>query len=188
MMRNLVNGAVGGALATAVYSAILMAGDKAGLVEGRRNRRPTRAARGMRGTRAMRRRQALGRANRPAPGESALGTIAHYAFGATCGSVLGLLSAGQRVPTPIGAAYGLAVWYLGYQKLAPSVGACPTASEDGAARQALLLAGHLLWGASLTLVMNRLRFDRTALTAELPARTRELQRGRTPSPQPTPLL
>jgi hypothetical protein len=192
MMRNLVNGAVGGALATAVYSAVLMAGDKAGLLEDRRPRRLARAS--MRRSRGQGRGQGRRNRARPglspgvSPGESVVDTIAHYAFGAGCGSILGLLSTGQRVPAPIGAAYGLAVWYLGYQKLAPSVGACPPAGEDRAGRQALLLAGHLLWGASLTVVMNRLRFDKTAMTSGLPVRNRELQRNRTPSRQPAPLL
>ncbi|GAA0389571.1 hypothetical protein GCM10009530_45860 [Microbispora corallina] len=165
MMRNLVNGAVGGALATAVYSAVLMAGEKAGLLEERPPRRFVRSMLpGRRGA---------------GPAESVLATIAHYAFGAACGSAFGLLSAGQRVPLPMGAAYGLAVWYLGYQGMAPSVGAFPPATEDRAGRQATLLAGHLVWGVSLALAVNRLRFEKAPLTTP-PVRTRRLHAPKIP--------
>ncbi|MEW9533562.1 DUF6789 family protein [Microbispora sp. NPDC049125] len=169
MMRNVVNGAVGGALATAVYSAVLMAGDRAGLI---REKPPRRVARTV----------MSGRSSRPVPGENIVGTIAHYAFGAGCGSVLGLLSAGQRLPAPIGAAYGLVVWYLGHQGLAPAVGAYPPASRDSRGRQAVLVAGHLVWGTSLAIALNRLRIEKMAVGTGQPAR--DVRRHRTPSPQP----
>src|SRR5690242_1472705 len=63
MMRNLVNGAVGGALATAVYSAMLMAADRAGLLEEPPPRRFARLN--------------LPGRDKPRRGENVLGTIAH---------------------------------------------------------------------------------------------------------------
>ncbi|WP_169947932.1 DUF6789 family protein [Microbispora sp. H11081] len=170
MMRNLVNGAVGGALATAVYSAMLMAADRAGVLEEPPPRRFARLT-------------FPGR-EKPRRGENVLGTIAHFAFGSSCGSVLGLLSAGQRVPVPIGTAYGLLVWYFGCQGMAPSIGVHPPVPKDRVGRQAALLAGHLLWGTALALALNRLRTTEKALTAELTPRVREQVRRVMPAPQP----
>ncbi|MEU8193692.1 hypothetical protein AB0C10_07910 [Microbispora amethystogenes] len=172
MMRNLVNGAVGGALATAVYSAMLMAADRAGLLEEPPPRRFARVT-------------LPGRGSRPKPGESVLSTIAHYAFGSSCGTVLGLLSAGQRVPVPIGTAYGLLVWHFGCRGLAPAIGAYPPLPKDRPGRQATLLAGHLLWGTALVLALNRLRAERAPLTTELAPRLREeVRRPVIPAPEP----
>ncbi|MEU7941526.1 DUF6789 family protein [Microbispora bryophytorum] len=172
MMRNLVNGAVGGALATAVYSAMLMAADRAGLLEEPPPRRFARLT--------------LSGRDKPRRGENVLGTIAHFAFGSSCGSMLGLLSAGQRVPVPIGTAYGLLVWYFGYQGLAPSIGAYPPLPKDRAGRQAALLAGHLLWGTALALALNRLRSEKAPMTAGLAPRAREQVRRIMPTPEPVP--
>ncbi|MBP2703072.1 hypothetical protein JOL79_04555 [Microbispora sp. RL4-1S] len=165
MMRNLVNGAVGGALATAAYSAVLMAADRAGLLDDRPAGR--RSQMGLRLRRARSRRD-----------DGALAAIGHYAFGAACGSALGLLSAGQRIPLPIGPAYGAAVWYLGFRGSAPAVGAVRPDCADRAGRQALLLVGHLMWGTALTVTLNRLRPEK------IPAIRAEVRTPRTPAPQP----
>ncbi|WP_187280656.1 DUF6789 family protein [Microbispora sp. CSR-4] len=170
MMRNLVNGAVGGALATAVYSAMLMAADRAGLLEEPPPRRFARLS--------------LSGRDKPRRGENVLGTIAHFAFGSSCGSVLGLLSAGQRVPVPIGTAYGLLVWYFGYQGMAPSIGAYPPVPKDRPGRQAALLAGHLLWGTALAFALNRLRTEKGQMAAELAPGMREQVRRVMPTPEP----
>lgn len=143
MMRNLVNGAIGGGLATVVYSAMSMAGDRAGLLE------PEPAGRigGIK----------LPGRPRPSSGDGMLKTISHFVSGAASGALLGLLSTGQRLPVPLGAAYGLAVWYAGSRGLTPAIGPLPPASETRMSRHALPVASHLLWGATLVLALNRLR-------------------------------
>ncbi|ADG89348.1 hypothetical protein TBS_33840 [Thermobispora bispora] len=133
MMRYLVNGALGGALATAVYNAMAIAGDRASML--RRAGRPRR---------------------RTAAEEDALDAIIQYAFGAGSGALLGLLSAGRRLPLPVGAAYGIAVWLAALRRRVTGIGAFP-AAPDGPGRLALPLAGHLLWGTALTIALNRLR-------------------------------
>ncbi|GAA4594467.1 hypothetical protein GCM10023194_61450 [Planotetraspora phitsanulokensis] len=172
MTRNMVNGAVGGALATAVYSAILMAGERAGLLGHPPPKRVMRVV-------------LPGSRHRPKPGEGALATIGHFAYGSTAGAALGLLFRGQRVPLPVGAAYGLAVWYASFQHMMPRLGTYPPASRDSPGRQALLALGHMVYGTSLAISMNRLRSDRTPGARILPSEHPERSKFLTP-PQPVP--
>ncbi|WP_433500160.1 DUF6789 family protein [Sphaerimonospora sp. CA-214678] len=157
MMRNVMNGAIGGGLATAVYSAMSMAGDRAGLL----GPQPPKQIAGI---------TLPGRPRRTS-GDSVLGTISHFVFGAASGALLGLLSTGQRIPVPLGAAYGLAVWYAGHQGLMPPIGTLPPASEIRMSRHALPVASHLLWGTTLVLALNRLRCDKpTPFDVAMPVR------------------
>jgi hypothetical protein len=172
MTRNLVNGAVGGALATAVYSAVLMAGDRAGLLDQPPPKKIMRIT-------------LPGSRHRRKPGEGVLATIAHFAYGSGAGAVLGLLFRGQRIPLPVGAAYGLAVWYASFQHVVPRLGAYPPISRDSPGRQALLALGHVVYGTSLAISMNRLRTDRTPGARILPSERSEYEQSKflTP-PQP----
>ncbi|MFC0863222.1 hypothetical protein ACFHYQ_13045 [Sphaerimonospora cavernae] len=155
-----MNGAIGGGLATAVYSAMSMAGDRAGLL----GPRPPKRIAGI----------ALPGRPRRTSGDGILGTISHFVFGAASGALLGLLSTGQRIPVPLGTAYGLAVWYAGYQGLMPPIGTLPPASEIRMSRHVLPVASHLLWGTTLVLALNRLRpekptpFDKAMPSHEAP--------------------
>ncbi|GII56929.1 hypothetical protein Pth03_53180 [Planotetraspora thailandica] len=158
MTRNLVNGAVGGALATAVYSAVLMAGDRAGLVGD-----PSREV----APRWFTRITPAGRTSRS--GESVLTTIGQFLYGSAAGAALGMLGGGRRVPLVMGAAYGLAVWYAGRRRLVPRMGGLPASYREVPGRQALLALGHMMYGASLAISMNRLRPDKAALGPVMPA-------------------
>jgi hypothetical protein len=156
MTRNLVNGAVGGALATAVYSAVLMAGDGAGLLGDPPPRRFMRIA-------------SPGRKDRLRSGEGVLATIGQFVYGSAAGAALGMLGGGRRVPLAMGAAYGLAVWYAGRRRWMPRMGAIPASSREVPGRQALLATGHLLYGTSLAIAMNRLRPDRAPGAPVMPS-------------------
>jgi hypothetical protein len=171
MTRNLVNGAVGGALATAVFSAVLLAGDRAGVLDQPPPKKIIRAV-------------FPGSKRRAKPGEGVLATIAHFAYGSTAGALLGLLFRGQRVPLPVGAAYGLAVWYASYQHWVPRLGAHPPISRDQPARQAVLALGHVAYGTSLAISMNRLRTERTPGARILPSERQEYERSKFLTPEP----
>jgi hypothetical protein len=165
MTRNLVNGAVGGALATAVYSVVLIAGDRAGVLDEPPPKKIMRVL-------------LPGSKHRPKQGEGALSTIAHFAYGSAAGAVLAMLFRGERVPLPIGAAYGLAVWYASYQHWVPRLGAHPPISRDRPERQALLALGHMVYGTSLAIAMNRLGREKTPGPRVVPSEGYENERAK----------
>ncbi|GII54260.1 hypothetical protein Pth03_26490 [Planotetraspora thailandica] len=169
----MVNGAVGGAIATGVYSAVLMAGKRAGLLD---HPPPKKVMRIL----------LPGSRHRPKPGENAFATIAHFAYGSSAGAVLASLFRGQQVPLPIGAAYGLALWYAGFQHWTPRIGALPPVSHDDPRRQALLALGHVVYGVSLALSMNMLSARKGPAARISPAEGYEYQRSKFLTPQPQP--
>ncbi|GAB2444794.1 DUF6789 family protein [Streptosporangium sandarakinum] len=143
-VRNLVRGAVAGAGATAVMSVVMLAGQRAGLMP---DQPPKRIARAV----------LPGHRHRPKPGEKALGTIAHFGFGAACGSLLALLRGGRRAPVTLGAGYGLAIWLVSYQGWVPGFGILPPISGDRPGRPAVMAAGHVVYGTVLAVLLDRLR-------------------------------
>ena len=79
----------------------------------------------------------------------ALTTIAHFAFGAAAGAVYGATVRSRRTSALIGMVYGLAVWALAYGVGLPSLGLHPAATDDTADRNEVLIASHVVWGATL---------------------------------------
>ncbi|MDP9865946.1 MULTISPECIES: DUF6789 family protein [Streptosporangium] len=143
MTRDLVNGAAGGVLATAVMSAVMLAGDRAGLMP---DQPPKRIARAF----------LPGHRHRPKRGEGALGAITHFGFGAACGALYALTCGRRRPPVALGVAYGLAIWLVSYQGWVPRLGILPPISGDRPGRPAVMAAGHAVYGAVLALVVNGL--------------------------------
>ncbi|HYP52071.1 MAG TPA: DUF1440 domain-containing protein [Pyrinomonadaceae bacterium] len=79
----------------------------------------------------------------------AMTLAAHFAYGAGAGALYGPLA--RQVPLPpvvSGAAYGLAVWAGSYLGWLPAAGLLAPATEHPARRTALMIAAHLVWGAS----------------------------------------
>ncbi|GAA2876818.1 hypothetical protein GCM10010517_38090 [Streptosporangium fragile] len=143
MAHDLVRGAAGGVLATAVMSVVMLAGSRAGLM---RDQPPKRIARAF----------LPGHKHRPKRGEGVLGAITHFGFGAACGSLLALASGRRRVPVTLGVAYGLAIWAVSYQGWVPGLGILPPISRDRPGRPAVMAAGHVVYGTVLALAVNRL--------------------------------
>ncbi|WP_246074757.1 DUF6789 family protein [Nonomuraea terrae] len=85
MMRNLVHGVVSGAVATAAMSAVMVAGERAGMMPDQPPKRIVRAA-------------LPGHKHRRKPGEKALGAVAHLGFGTASGALFGLLTRGRQAP------------------------------------------------------------------------------------------
>ncbi|MFF5112960.1 DUF6789 family protein [Streptosporangium sp. NPDC000509] len=141
MIRDLVRGAGSGVLATAAMSAVMLAGERAGLM---RDQPPKRIVRGL----------LPGHRHRPKSGERALGAIAHFGFGATGGAAFALFCGGRRAPVTLGVAYGLAIWLVSYQGWVPKLEVLPPIDEDQPGRRAVMAAGHVVYGAMLALAVN----------------------------------
>lgn len=139
--RGLVEGGVGGAVATAAMSAVMLAGSRAGLMEDQPPKHIVRAA-------------LPGHARRRKPGEGVLAALAHFGFGITAGALYRLVSRGRRTPVPMGVGYGLAIWLASYQGWVPGVTVLPPISDDRPGRPAVMAAGHVVYGAVLAAVLN----------------------------------
>ncbi|MCW2878727.1 MAG: hypothetical protein JWQ95_2827 [Sphaerisporangium sp.] len=150
MIRNLVNGAVSGVLATAAMSAVMLAGDRAGLMG---EHPPKRIVRAM----------LPGHKRRPKPAEGVLGTVAHFGFGAACGGLFAVVVDGREPRVPLGAVYGLAIWAVSYHGWVPALGILPPVHRDRPGRQAVMAVGHAVYGTALVLALNRLSRDDRAL-------------------------
>ena len=83
----------------------------------------------------------------------------HFGYGTAAGAVYGLL-ARRLLPGALGGAvYGLGVWAGSYLGLLPATGLYPPATEESARRNALMIAAHVVWGATLGTVTEALAQD-----------------------------
>ena len=76
--------------------------------------------------------------------------VSHFAYGTACGALYGALS-GERVdsrPLLAGAGFGLAVWAGSYLGWLPAAGIISPATEHPPRRNALMIAAHVVWGAT----------------------------------------
>jgi len=86
----------------------------------------------------------------PASGanRSAAALANHFAFGALAGAIYAALF--PRRGTAPGVIYGLAVWAASYLGWIPAAGILPDATRHPLRRNLLMLAAHVVWGATLT--------------------------------------
>jgi uncharacterized membrane protein YagU involved in acid resistance len=73
--------------------------------------------------------------------------LAHFAFGAASGAVFALLR--PRGGLAAGAGYGVAVWAASYLGWVPAARILKPATRHPWRRNLLMIAAHLVWGASL---------------------------------------
>ncbi len=74
----------------------------------------------------------------------------HFAYGAACGALYGALS-GERVdshPVLAGVGFGVAVWAGSYLGWLPAAGIIAPATQHPPRRNALMIAAHVVWGAT----------------------------------------
>ena len=99
------------------------------------------------------------------PQHEGLALASHFAFGGSAGAVYGLLNdqLEQRAPQPQpgppaarGILYGLCVWTSSYLGWIPATGLMTPATQHPARRNALMIAAHVVWGATLGIVHNQL--------------------------------
>ncbi len=88
--------------------------------------------------------------------------LSHFAYGAACGALYGAVS-GERVderPLLAGVGFGLAVWAGSYLGWLPAAGVLSSATEHPPRRNALMIAAHVVWGATTGAVLGKLADDR----------------------------
>jgi len=144
-------GALAGCLATGPMTALILAGQAGG-----RFRTPPPAQIHQN---AVRRSQ--GKASVPATdpperiGPSWL--VSHFGFGAACGA--GYSVAFRQLPLPAtgrGVAYGLLIWAINYLGVLPALRIYPRPEHDRSARQAVMIAAHVVFGCSLATIEGEL--------------------------------
>jgi hypothetical protein len=91
MIRNVVHGAVSGAVATAAMSLVMVAGQRAWMMPDQPPKRIVRAA-------------SPGHEHRRKQGEGILGAVAHSGFGTASGGLFGLITRGRHTPVSVGIA------------------------------------------------------------------------------------
>lgn len=144
MIDTLVRGAAAGAVATAAMSALMLAAGRAGLV----GEQPPEAI--VRQAGALTGGEPRGRL------ADALAVAAHLGFGVGTGAAYALLPPSAR-PVLRGMAVGQAVYAVSYAGWVPVLGALPHATRDRTARQAVMVAAHLVYGAVLGALDDRWR-------------------------------
>lgn len=86
-----------------------------------------------------------------------LSLAAHFAFGAMAGSAYGAIArARPSHPVLAGIGFGLLVWTTQYLGVLPAAGLLSNARYHPARRNALMIAAHVVWGAALGAVSQRL--------------------------------
>jgi hypothetical protein len=90
----------------------------------------------------------------------------HFGYGAAVGGIYPSLLPGKRFrPVASGIGYGLAVWLVSYLGWVPGLGLLRPAVTHPARRNALMIASHVVWGAALGLISDRLSRSLTAIAA-----------------------
>lgn len=95
-----------------------------------------------------------GMENRVSPLQRGVATwVAHFGFGMGAGLLYGPLSEKVRVPPALkGAMFGLLVWATSYLGWLPGLGILNQPEQQAARPNGLMIAAHLVWGASLGLL------------------------------------
>ena len=85
----------------------------------------------------------------------------HFAYGAACGALYGALSGrgADGRPALAGVGFGLAVWGVSYLGWLPAAGILAPATQHPARRNALMIAAHVVWGATTGLLTEKLSED-----------------------------
>jgi hypothetical protein len=90
-------------------------------------------------------------------GREAAVAVSHYGYGAAIGAAYAATAARTDAPAwASGVAFGLAVWAGSYLGWLPAAGLFPPATEEPPRRVALMVAAHVVWGASVGLLADRL--------------------------------
>jgi uncharacterized membrane protein YagU involved in acid resistance len=78
---------------------------------------------------------------------------AHFGYGSGMGAVYGPVSDRVKAPPVVkGMGFGLVVWAASYLGIVPAMGLIEPATRHRAQRNALMIAAHLVWGATLGLL------------------------------------
>ena len=76
--------------------------------------------------------------------------LAHFGYGAAVGALFGLVAPREMSRAiPAGIAYGLLVWAGSYLGLLPALRLLSPATRHPKERNALMIAAHVVWGATV---------------------------------------
>ena len=82
---------------------------------------------------------------------------AHFGYGAAAGAGYAAFAGKTGLdPAKEGALYGLAVWGGSYLGLMPATGLYKSATEEPTARNLVMIAAHVVWGAALGVITDML--------------------------------
>ena len=91
---------------------------------------------------------------------------AHFAYGAGTGALYSVTMAKLEVnPVLKGTAYGLLVWAGSYMGWTPALGFRARATNMSTKRNAMMIAAHVVWGASLAYADERMRTEGLTMLA-----------------------
>jgi uncharacterized membrane protein YagU involved in acid resistance len=140
-MKRVLRGAAAGTLATGAMSMVMLGAKRVGLMGGMPPEKITAKLLNRAGVR------------RSAAQQDALATVLHFGFGAAAGAGFGVVAPRRvTIRVPAGMAYGAAIWGVSYLGWVPALGIMAPAQRDRVDRQATMLAGHLVFGATLGLL------------------------------------
>ena len=106
--------------------------------------------------------------------------LAHYGYGTAAGALFGPVAPRRRVESVVGGVgYGLLVWAGSYFGLLPALGLHPPATRDATRRNALMIAAHVVWGATLGALAHELKRRGAGRPTDAPSRR---PAGNTPAP------
>jgi uncharacterized membrane protein YagU involved in acid resistance len=92
------------------------------------------------------------------PQHTAITLVAHFGYGAATGALYAPVARALRLPPVLsGVGFGLAVWGVSYLGLLPALGILRPATEHPERRTALMIGAHLVWGATLGLLVGQFR-------------------------------
>lgn len=84
--------------------------------------------------------------------------FSHLAYGGACGSLYSAVSPYLKGnPIAKGVLFGLGVWGISYMGWLPALGFRTAAVRMTPARNAMMMAAHVVWGASLGMAESQLR-------------------------------
>ena len=147
LLRDLVRGAIAGAVATVPMSAVMLAAQKAGALPKQPPEEIVDSA--------------LDAADVEVDEATSnvLATLNHFAFGASIGagySALRRATSERGDAAVVGIAYALAVWFASYQGWVPRITPLPRATDDREDRQAVMAGAHVVYGAVLGVLRRRM--------------------------------
>jgi hypothetical protein len=153
-MKRIFRGAAAGTLATALMSTVMVGARQLGHMGGMPPEKITAKALRRSGIRPS------------AAQQDALAILFHFGFGTAAGAAFGLVAPRRVVArVPMGMTYGAAIWGISYMGWVPALGIMPRADRDRRDRQAVMLAGHLVYGTALALLVGA-RADDAATDSE----------------------
>jgi uncharacterized membrane protein YagU involved in acid resistance len=150
-MKSMTRGAIAGALATVPMSALMLAGKRWLPWHKRDPLPPARII--SEATKAVGLHDDLRHEQR-----MALAAVSHFGYGAAMGGVYSQVTSAQSpaAATASGVAFGLGVWTASYLGLMPALGLYRSATQEPAERNTLMIAAHMVWGASVGLTLHYL--------------------------------